>query len=546
MSRMRVRLWASVAMSLAALAVALFVHTPSAAAHAYVVHSSPSPGQSLASSPGRIEVEFDETVQLIPGGLTVTNVDNQRVDLGDGRRNPLHANEVDVDVPKHLPKGLYTVHWQVISADGHMVSGAIPFGIGVNVQSLQLGASEQGYRPGFWMVVDRVLTYAGLALVLGGWVGLRAARRSLPIADNRLGVRWALAGWLALFVGVLFNLPLEAAITWSIHGLTAFAPRYLARTLNFTVFGYLWVIELMLIAVIPAVLAALSTAKPRERLATAMIPMFALPVTFAVQGHAFAEPHPILPVLAMAVHGAAASVWIGGIAQMLALVLQADRIPGPDDERLRKTVRSFGWIAVACVIALWLTGVYSALLHIPTWYALDHTEYGVALLAKLGLVLLVLGFAAMHALTARPRRATYRAWMSLELIFSVGIFVATALLTNLPTADIRPGPVDAVKRVGPYAVHLSITPNRAGSNLFVVQIAKGGRPDSAIQQVELSLSSGSATPSAASVPLGARAPGTFSARSLALSGAGAWNAEVQVLTDDFQVLTVDFPIHVGT
>ncbi|WP_206831538.1 copper resistance CopC/CopD family protein [Alicyclobacillus fructus] len=541
------RFWLSVIAWCAALMAALGLHAPTASAHAYVVHSSPAPGQSLKSSPGRIEIEFDEPVQLLPGGLTVTNVDNQRVDLGDGHRNPSDSRQVDVDVPSRLPRGLYTVHWQVISADGHLVSGSIPFGVGINVQSLTLGATEQGYRPGVWMVIDRVLTYLGLALVVGGAIGLRAARTALPIDENRLGAWFVAGGWAALWVGVLFNLPLEAAITWNVHGLASFSPRYLARTLNFTVWGYLWVIELMLVAVIPAILAALSSSRPRQRLATAALPVFAVPVTLALQGHAMSEPHPWLPALAMAVHGLAASVWIGGIAQMLALILQTDRISTHDDAVLIHTVRSFGRIAAACAFAVAVTGAYSALLHIPTWYALTHTGYGVALLVKLGLVLCLLFFASMHALSPRPKRGAYRVWLSLELAVSVGIFAITSVLTNLPTGDVHPGPVNQVKSSGPYAIHLIISPNEAGPNTFTVQITKDGRADAAIQQVEIALASASAPgSSAASVRLTPHGQGIFVARSLALSGGGLWDADVQVVTDDFDVVNVDFRIHVGT
>ncbi|GMA56924.1 hypothetical protein GCM10025858_14270 [Alicyclobacillus sacchari] len=141
--------------------IAVFTCRPAlVSAHAYVVQSSPTVSQSLQQSPGVVEIEFDENVQLIPDGLTVTNVDNQRIDLGDGHLNPVNHREIEIRIPKQLAKGLYTIHWQVISADGHLVSGTIPFGIGVDVNALHLGASETGYTPGVWMVLDRILQYA--------------------------------------------------------------------------------------------------------------------------------------------------------------------------------------------------------------------------------------------------------------------------------------------------------------------------------------------------------------------------------------------------
>ncbi|KRW91384.1 copper resistance protein CopC [Alicyclobacillus tengchongensis] len=516
-------------------------------AHAYVVQSSPAVSQSLKHSPGIVEVEFDEDVQLVPGGLSVTNVDNQRIDLGDGHVTPTNPREIDIHIPKQLANGLYTIHWQVVSADGHLVSGTIPFGIGIDVNALHLGASETGYTPGVWMVIDRILQYAGLALALGGAVGLRLAEVAFPSLRHRAGKALVAIGWLMLLIGIGLDLPLQTAITWNVHGTSAFSARYIERTLNLTVFGYLWIVQMLILLIVPPMIASLLPAKVRHRTWWIALPLFLLPIAMGFSGHAIAENSPALPVFAIVIHLYAASIWVGGIAAILALVGQVAKQPATtDDALLRRTISRFSKIALICVAVLGLSGLYSAFLHIPTWYALFHTGYGQTLIVKLALFCLMLIFASAHALRRQAQRGTLRLFMDLELLISVGVFAMTAILTNLPTGDNHPGPVDAVHNVDGFRITLSITPNHVGENQFTVRVqGANGKPDTAIQQVALSFSSKTVSQGAEELRLLPRGPGVYVANGLALSGGGRWNVAVDILTNDFHDVITTFPIHVG-
>ncbi|GMA56926.1 hypothetical protein GCM10025858_14290 [Alicyclobacillus sacchari] len=152
-------------------------------------------------------------------------------------------------------------------------------------------------------------------------------------------------------------------------------------------------------------------------------------------GHAIAETSPALPVFAIVVHLYAASIWVGGTAAMLVLIWQATKDGGSAaDTAARTTVSRFSKIALTCVAVLGLSGLYSAFLHIPTWYALFHTGYGRTLIAKIVLFILMLIFASAHALRRHAARGTLRLFMGLELLMSVGVFALTSILTNLPTA----------------------------------------------------------------------------------------------------------------
>jgi methionine-rich copper-binding protein CopC len=97
----------------------------SASAHALLMDSAPKPGQALTSPPrlvlqfnGRIEKQLS-TVRLVGGPrstkmLLVTS-------------DPAAGPEVLAFTLPGLEPGPYRVEWKVLSTDGHLTEGAVPF-----------------------------------------------------------------------------------------------------------------------------------------------------------------------------------------------------------------------------------------------------------------------------------------------------------------------------------------------------------------------------------------------------------------------------------
>ncbi|WP_206922357.1 copper resistance CopC/CopD family protein [Alicyclobacillus suci] len=521
-----------------------------ASAHAYVVQSSPAVSQSLSKAPSVVEVQFDENVQLVPGGLTVTDVDNHRVDLQDAKLDPKNHREIEVHVPANLSKGLYTIHWQVISADGHMVQGTIPFGIGIDVSSLQKGATETGYIPGAAMILDRTAQYLGISIIIGLSVFLRFLWPTSKEETRRLSAsqKWVLGfGWAILTVGMALSLPLQTAISWSVHGLTSFSPTYMLRTLNFTLFGYLWIIQMLLLLIVPAVIAILLNPHVRHRWWWSLSPIFLLPITMGLIGHAVAEDNPTLPVIAVVVHIYAASVWVGGIVGSILLVHSWLRDKASVEQKdILHAIGRFSLVAIISIALLGLSGFYGALIHIPTWYALFHTGYGQTLLVKLALFFLMLLFALIHRLRRARVTSSLRTFMVMEFIASVAIFVATSLLTNLPTGQNNPGPIHKTQVVSGDKISFSVTPNHVGENQFTVSIVDNeGKPLTNAQQVTLAFGSASIPQGAETLRLSQTQPGVYAGKGLSLSGGGRWTVTVDVLTNTFTDIKTTFPITVG-
>lgn len=94
-------------------------------AHAHLTSSSPQPGETLSQVPTSFSLEFNEPVE--PAVSQVILVDAQGAPV-EGTALRGEGNTLHLDVPA-LAAGEYTLVWEVLSADGHLVDGEIPFAV---------------------------------------------------------------------------------------------------------------------------------------------------------------------------------------------------------------------------------------------------------------------------------------------------------------------------------------------------------------------------------------------------------------------------------
>ncbi|MED3794724.1 copper resistance protein CopC, partial [Niallia alba] len=107
-----------------------FIGINTVSAHAYITNSNPSENEILEESPEKVYIEFNEKIQTGFTILNVLNTSGERVDQKNIVINPDTEKSIEVDLKPELPNDIYTVKWRVVSADGHSVSGMIPFSIG--------------------------------------------------------------------------------------------------------------------------------------------------------------------------------------------------------------------------------------------------------------------------------------------------------------------------------------------------------------------------------------------------------------------------------
>ncbi|HSF84659.1 MAG TPA: hypothetical protein VLG28_03235 [Acidimicrobiia bacterium] len=121
------------------------------------------------------------------------------------------------------------------------------------------------------------------------------------------------------------------------------------------------------------------------------------------------------------VHLIGASVWVGGLITVGALV-PALRSAGADRSQLQAMARQFGrvsWIAMTVAV---LTGVMQV-------SRLAYEWSDEPIMRKVGLVVLAIGLAAAHQLTARRSSAAVRgALQGVILLLSLGILAAAVAL----------------------------------------------------------------------------------------------------------------------
>lgn len=114
----------------AAVAV-LAIATP-ASAHDQLVSSTPGDGEQLADAPTSVSMTFSGELLVLDesaAGAVVLVVDESGTDWVDGPVT-VSGSTVTAALRPDMPVAGYQVRWQVVSEDGHPISGVVPFTIG--------------------------------------------------------------------------------------------------------------------------------------------------------------------------------------------------------------------------------------------------------------------------------------------------------------------------------------------------------------------------------------------------------------------------------
>jgi copper transport protein len=508
-----------------ALVLAIVVSTAGpASAHAVLLRTDPSPQTTVKSPPAAVRLQFSEAVEVAFGAVRVFDVDGKRVDKGkiqtaQGRR--------EVVVPASLPGGTYTVTWRVVSADGHPVHGGFQFYVGApsTISAVAVkGDSGAGRVVGWGYGAVRFTWYAALLAVIGLVVMRRfvwtPAVRAAGLADSEAAARfrrrfnrtlpWA---WRVLLVAWLATLVFQAA---SISGLglaDSARPGVLGDVLG-TGFGRAWLAGLgfTLLAGLPVTgltrRDGLFGARPQTWLSVLAASAAGLALASANIGHAATESHPRVGVPSVAVHLLAVSVWVGGLAALVALGAAAWSAVPPDDRNglVRQVVPRFSRLALVAVAIVVATGTVNALLDLASVSDLWHTTYGRVLSTKIVLLAVALAFGAWH-LRVVPRRLagaadraaaaswSFRRSSTVEVVVLAAVVAfASALVALVPGRSLAlqaRGPVNQEQRAGGYTVQLFIDPSAPGPNeIHVTFIDPNGLGAAAVTAVTPTLAPG--------------------------------------------------------
>jgi hypothetical protein len=113
----------------AAVCAASALASMDAKAHAFLDHSQPAVGSTLAASPAQVRIWFTEALEPAFSAIVVTNAAGKPVGIGKAKVDPAHPKLLVISVAP-LPPGTYHVAWHVVSVDTHRTEGHFDFTVG--------------------------------------------------------------------------------------------------------------------------------------------------------------------------------------------------------------------------------------------------------------------------------------------------------------------------------------------------------------------------------------------------------------------------------
>lgn len=518
---------------LALVALALIVPAGRAFAHAALVAAVPADGAVVATPPGAFSLTFSEPVS--PLVLRLVRPDGSSTLLD---RYALNDATLDIAAPADLGEGTHVLSWRVISEDGHPVGGSVVFSIGA--PSAGGGAPPQekadpALDAAIWAL--RSLLYAGLFLGAGGafFIAFIGGRRAAPIVRGASYMGLAAAPLSIGLLGVdALALPLGSLAT-PIAWRTGWSTSY--GTTGLVAAGAL-------------ALALLSLSLPtRAARILAALSLVGVGVALAASGHASAASPQWLTRPAVFLHAVGIAFWAGALIPLAAAL----RDGGADSAR---ALRRFSAVIPFAVAPLAAAGVALAAVQIETPSALWTTAYGRVLLAKLALLGLLFGLAALNRLRltapAEEDDPGARRWLrrsiAAEVVLVLAIFGTAALWRFTPPpralAEAAAEPASIHIHAADAMADLSLTPGHAGTVAAAISVMTGDFGPLDAKEVSLVL----ANPAAGIEPIRRKAvkgaDAVWRIDALAIPIAGRWQVRIDILIDDFRIAKLEDAIDI--
>ena len=396
-------------------------------AHNSFDDSVPRDGAVLTVAPTTWTAIFAKSVPLASASGEVVNASGVRVALAAPRQGSTDK-EIVFDLPPDL-SGNVTARWRLIGTDGHVISGRVSFSISAPASATTVGPvqqpslvptettvapqplpteitdvptslpSENFVTPEPIRVALRLVNYAALVLLGGllfveyylakGSVTTFAARRIVRASTIAL----ALAPLASLFI--FFNDVRDTGESFTSAFSTA-----LSLTPGLMLAARA-AIGVLLAGFLHRAIQQGEMTKPFLHRIGALFIISC--VALAYGGHSRSQAVPLLGIPADVLHVVSISLWLGGLAALLLVV-----IPAVNTEQSLEAFTRFGRVAQPAFIVILVTGVIQSLrLHggITTLFS---TTHGVLLLVKIAVVLLMVKFAAKNRQTVatQVRRGT--------------------------------------------------------------------------------------------------------------------------------------------
>lgn len=378
---------------LVAVGLVALVFPGAAFAHANLTETTPGFRERLEAAPPAVVVRFNEAVKVLAPDAIEVRAASGRLVSGPAE---LGEDPHFVEAPlRHLAKGAYTVRWRALSPDGHLLSGVYTFGVRQPAPppTEAYGASgpttaEHVVRWGYFAALALLVGGLGFRLlVLRGPLPARLERRFYAVTGiGAVGVLEAGITAFLLRAGDAIQLPFGEFLYSDLQSIaegTRFGRAFIAMTLGF--------------ALVAALLFLAWLSDRPAPLWPAFLLGLGLTSGLSLSGHSATGPRSSsASELADWVHLSAATLWVGGLVQLLLVVW-----PAAPELRRRAFVR-FSRLATGLIALLLGAGIYLSVLRLPQLQDLWSEGYGQVLLVKLGLVTVALVWGALHHFLVPP------------------------------------------------------------------------------------------------------------------------------------------------
>jgi copper transport protein len=320
---------------LAVLAISLIItvpNIPSSYAHAVIVKSEPASLQSLSTPPDKVNIYFNDAVDIKYSQIKVLDSDGKQIQIGDQQYINGDQTTLRVSLPPNLKDGIYTVSTKVLDqTDGHVTENAYVFGMGQAVpQNLANTLASSNYQEvsipeavaRFPSLLGQVIV-AGIAtstLWLWGPINkiprLRDALSETRIKIEKSTVKLSVIGSIVILAAGFAMIIVQA---YSINAgiLDAIS----------TKFGNMWILRMIASTILFALSITVyfkskksTNLLSRKYLGILSAVSFAVLFSTSVISHGAATGK-IIPLLLDFCHNVFASLWIGGIIYIAFVIM---------------------------------------------------------------------------------------------------------------------------------------------------------------------------------------------------------------------------------
>ncbi|WP_210650424.1 copper resistance protein CopC [Nocardioides sp. SYSU D00065] len=530
------------AAALVALALVLLGSAP-ASAHAELVETDPAEGAVVETAPDTVTLTFNETVRLTSQEIAVYDAQGRAVESSAGA----HGTEVRVDLPgaAGLGDGTYVVSWNVLSSDGHPVSGALTFAVGAPSASVTPPPAPTTSSASVTVLRDVVTAVSLIGLLLAAGLALFVAL-VLPRSWSGTAVRARLRRLLAYAAGAAGAGAVLQVPVASVYGqglelgdlVASFDPGLVANEM----FAAALVVAGLGLAA-PACRSAAPGTVDRWLLTAGALVALAGP---SVVGHSRAYSPSALLIAADVLHLVAGALWLGGL---VGLVLSLRALSGREVLAAR-TLTRFSALAGGALLAVAVTGTFVGWRIVGSWAALVETRYGWLLLAKVAIALVVAAIGGWNRWRTLPavqaaagfgdrERAAVAVTRTVrvEAVLLVVLLGVTGVLVNqsprpVPLTAATGGTGVGAATAGDLRVLAVMDPRRTGRNTLLVQVQdSSGEPyDPPVNPTVELRTDGLDLGAVAVAPI---ASGTYRG-DVVLPRAGEWEVQVSVELSRFE------------